>query len=57
MGLSPDRARGSIRFSIGKQNTAEDIDFALSLAPEVVARLRDISPVYKSSGQRPVISG
>ena len=49
MGLSPDRARGSIRFSLGKQNTAEDVDFALSLVPEVVARLREISPVYKGA--------
>jgi len=47
MGLSPERARGSIRFSLGKQNTAEDVDFALQLVPEVVARLREISPVYK----------
>jgi cysteine desulfurase len=47
MGLSPDRARGSMRFSIGKQNTAEDVEFALGLVPEVVARLREISPVYK----------
>jgi cysteine desulfurase len=49
MGLSPDRARGSIRFSLGKQTTSEDVDFALNLAPEVVARLREISPVYKKS--------
>lgn len=49
MGLSPDRARGSIRFSFGKQNTAEDVEFALSLVPEVVARLREISPVYKKA--------
>ena len=47
MGLSPDRARGSIRFSLGKQNTSEDIDFAIELVPEVVARLRELSPVYK----------
>ncbi len=49
MGLSADRARGSIRFSLGKQNTAEDVDFALALVPEVVARLREISPVYKKA--------
>jgi cysteine desulfurase len=49
MGLSPDRARGSIRFSLGKQNTAEDMDFALTLVPEVVTRLREISPVYKKA--------
>ena len=47
MGLSPDRARASIRFSLGKQNTADDIDFALRLVPEVVTRLRELSPVYK----------
>jgi cysteine desulfurase len=47
MGLSPDRARASIRFSLGKQNTADDIDFLLQLVPEVVTRLRELSPVYK----------
>jgi len=53
MGLSPDRARGSIRFSLGKQNTAEDVEFALQLVPEVVARLREISPVYKKAAVSP----
>jgi cysteine desulfurase len=46
MGLSRERAKASIRFSLGKQNTAEDIDFALGLIPETVARLRNLSPVY-----------
>ena len=49
MGLTPDRARASIRFSLGKQSTAEDIDFALELIPEVVTRLRELSPVYKKA--------
>jgi cysteine desulfurase len=52
MGLRPDRARASVRFSLGKQNTADDIDFALSLVPETVARLREISPVYSGAGKR-----
>src|ERR1039458_7812687 len=47
MGLSPDRARASLLFSLGKLNTADDIDFALQLVPEVVTRLRDLSPVYR----------
>lgn len=47
MGLSSDQARASIRFSLGKQTTAEDIDFALALVPETVARLRELSPRYK----------
>ena len=46
MGLRPDRARASIRFSLGKQNTPEDVDFALALVPETVARLRELSPVW-----------
>jgi cysteine desulfurase len=46
MGLRADRARGSIRFSLGKQNTDDDIDFALALVPEAAARLRELSPAY-----------
>lgn len=46
MGLTPERARASIRFSLGKQNTAEDVEFALGLVPETVARLRELSPVW-----------
>jgi cysteine desulfurase len=46
MGLRPDRARASIRFSLGKQNTAEDVGFAIELVPASVARLRELSPVY-----------
>src|SRR5260370_3269565 len=47
MGLRPDQARASIRFSLGKQTVADDIDYALALVPETVARLRELSPVYK----------
>src|SRR5438477_11641849 len=46
MGLPPERARASIRFSVGKQNTAEDVDFALGLLRQTVARLRELSPIY-----------
>lgn len=46
MGLPGRRARSSIRFSLGKQNTSADVDFALALIPETVARLRELSPVY-----------
>ena len=47
MGLRADQARASIRFSLGKQTVAEDIDYALALVPETVARLRELSPTYK----------
>jgi len=46
MGLPPEIARASLRFSLGKQNTPEEIQFALDLVPQTVARLRDLSPVY-----------
>jgi cysteine desulfurase len=49
MGLRPDRARASLRFSLGKQNTPEDVEFALSLVPQTVARLRELSPVYNKA--------
>jgi cysteine desulfurase len=49
MGLRPDQVRASIRFSLGKQTVAEDIDRALALVPEVVARLRELSPVYRKA--------
>jgi cysteine desulfurase len=47
MGLRTDQARASIRFSLGKQTVEEHIDCALALVPETVARLRQLSPVYK----------
>ena len=48
MGLGAGRTRASVRFSLGKQNTTEDIDIALALVPETVARLRELSPVYRT---------
>jgi cysteine desulfurase len=49
MGLRPGRARASIRFSLGKQNTAEDVEFAAQLVPASVARLRELSPLYNKA--------
>jgi cysteine desulfurase len=46
MGLPPEIARASLRFSLGKQNTPDDVQFALDLVPNTVARLRELSPVY-----------
>src|ERR1700722_676903 len=47
MGLRNDRARASLRFSLGKQTANEEVDVALALVPETVARLRELSPAYK----------
>jgi len=56
MGIGADRARASVRFSLGKQNTDEDVDYAIGLVPETVARLRELSPVWNGSRQLSVVS-
>jgi cysteine desulfurase len=48
IGLRPDQARASIRFSLGRFNTDEDVDTALQILPAVVEQLRTVSPHYKS---------
>ncbi|MEI7732414.1 MAG: cysteine desulfurase NifS [Verrucomicrobiota bacterium] len=45
MGLNPMRARGSVRFSLGVYNTAEDVDYLLQQLPKIIKKLRDISPL------------
>lgn len=45
MGLPPARARASLRFSLTKQTTEEDIDFALEIVPAAANRLRELAPV------------
>jgi cysteine desulfurase len=49
MGLPPERARGSMRLSLGKQNTEEQVEYVLSVLPEVLARLRELSPMYAAA--------
>ena len=52
MGMLAERARSSIRFSLGKQNTEEEIDFAVRLVEQSVARLRELSPVSRTQAVR-----
>lgn len=49
IGLSKAQARSSIRFSLGRFNTAEDIDYVLKVLPAVVEHLRAISPNYRKA--------
>jgi cysteine desulfurase len=44
LGLSPEEAFGSIRFSLSKYSTREEIDHVLDLLPGIVERLREMSP-------------
>ncbi len=50
MGVGKHRARASLRFSLTRLTTAEEVDRALELVPTAVARLRELSPVYRQSG-------
>jgi len=47
MGVDPAVAQGSIRFSLGKDNTEDDINYVLEVLPEIVDRLRAMSPLFK----------
>jgi cysteine desulfurase len=40
MGRTPEEAKGSVRFSLGRGNTDEEIDRVLAVLPAIVARLR-----------------
>ncbi|MBI4297296.1 MAG: cysteine desulfurase NifS, partial [Chloroflexi bacterium] len=45
MGVPVEMAHGSIRFTFGWDNTDEDVDYVLSAMPDVVERLRAMSPL------------
>lgn len=45
MGLAPQRARASLRFSLTKLNTQQDINEALEIIPAAVSRLRELAPI------------
>ena len=49
MGLQADRARSSIRLSLGEQNTMEEAEIAIALVAETVARLRELSPAWRNT--------
>ncbi len=45
-GVPVEHAHGSLRISLGHQNTDEDVDYILEKLPAIVARLRAMSPIY-----------
>ena len=46
MKIPPELAQGSIRFSLGPENTEKEVEYVLDVLPEIVSRLRSISPLY-----------
>jgi cysteine desulfurase len=48
MGLTPEQAHSSLRFTLGKWTTNEEIEQVLEVLPRIVAKLRAISPLSKT---------
>ena len=51
MGVPRDMAQGSIRFSFGRSNSLEDVDYVVDTLEKEVNRLRSISPLYADSSK------
>ncbi|MDT5063781.1 MAG: cysteine desulfurase [Acidobacteriota bacterium] len=49
LGRNDELARGSIRFSFGKGNTREDVDYVLEVLPRAIENLRRLSPLYQKA--------
>ena len=47
IGLPHEIAHGSLRLSLSDQNTEEDVDYILEVLPQVVGRLREMSPLWE----------
>ena len=46
LGLPVDLCHGSLRLTLGNENTEEDVDYVLSILPGIVSKLRAMSPIY-----------
>ncbi len=49
MGIPAEMAHGSVRFSLGRANTAEDVEYVIQKLPPIVERLRSMSPLTITS--------
>jgi len=56
MGLDVNRARGSVRFSLGVYNTEEQVDYALKTIPPIIARLRATGTEVTKGSRGPAVS-
>lgn len=52
MGSDPADTQGSVRFSLGRDNTKEDMDYVIKVLPPIIKRLRDMSPLYEGKTKK-----
>ncbi|HOQ07819.1 MAG TPA: cysteine desulfurase NifS [Clostridiales bacterium] len=52
IGLPHEKAHGSLRLTFGEENTDEDVDYLMEVLPEIVQRLREMSPLYEEVRNR-----
>lgn len=50
-GVDAELAHGSIRFSLGRENTEEDVDYVLEKLPPIIEKIRKMSTVYRKGGK------
>ena len=46
MGIEPQQVHGAIRFSLGRMNTQQDVDYVLEVLPSIIEELRKMSPLF-----------
>ena len=51
IGLSEEIAHGTIRFSFGKENTMEEVDYVVDVLKNTIQRLREMSPLFNLKGE------
>jgi cysteine desulfurase len=49
MGIAPEVTHGSVRMTLGLENTQEDVDYVVATLPPIIARLRAMSPLYATT--------
>jgi len=52
IGKTPDEAHGSLRFSLSSMTTDQDVDYVVEVLPQIVDRLRELSPYYRKGASR-----
>ncbi|MBI5598475.1 MAG: cysteine desulfurase NifS [Deltaproteobacteria bacterium] len=52
MGLTPEISHGSVRFSLGRANTEEEVDYLIEKMPPIVERMRGMSPLWNEAEKK-----